>query len=365
MNISLLSKRREISLKVGLIGCGGIAPAHLMAYQKFKDVEVVGLCDLDVEKAKNLTRKFRIKKAKAFDDYLDLCEIKDLELVDICTPVSTHARIVCDVAKHVPAILVEKPMALNISECDLMINAVEKHKAKLCIGHSQIFSPNIVKAKALIDSGEFNLFSFNTIQKESFELLNKRGLAAEWNVNPRQRGIIWEVCTHLVYLQLHFLPDIKEVYAVGGKVKYPVYDDFAILLRTKDERFGLIELSWVSKETDIIYELSDFSGKRLQIYRDFDYFLVKDESPPFSVGSVLRNIFVDGKRVLYKWTRFGISYLQKRKILPLTNLILSYIETIKKDLPPPVSPNDGRNTVRLLECIEKSLKLRKPINFSH
>jgi len=350
-------------MKIGLVGCGGIAPAHLIAYRKIQGIEVVGLCDLDMEKANNLAAKFKIEKT--FDNYWDLFEVEDLELVDICTPVSTHARIVSDAAKAVPAIFVEKPMALTVSECDLMIKEVEKYGAKLCVGHSQIFSPNIMRAKALVDSGEFNLLSFKTLQKESFELLNARELAAEWNVTSKQRGIIWEVCTHLAYLQLHFLPDITEVYALGGRVKYPVFDDFVVLLRTKDERFGSIELSWVSKETDIIYELSDFSGKRLQIYRDFDYFLVKDESPPFSVSSVLRNVFVDGKRVLQKWTRFGISYFQKRKILPLTNLINSYIEAIRKDLPPPVSPNDGRKTINLLECIENSLVEKKPVRINH
>jgi len=49
-------------VKVGLIGCGGIAPAHLLAYRKFQGLEVVGLCDLDLEKAKNLAAKFKIEK---------------------------------------------------------------------------------------------------------------------------------------------------------------------------------------------------------------------------------------------------------------------------------------------------------------
>lgn len=348
-------------MKVGLIGCGGIAPAHLRVYQSMKNVDVIGLCDINLEKAKNLATKFKIRKT--FESYRNLFEIKDLELVDICTPVSTHAQIVCDAAKTVPAIIVEKPMALNIHECDIMIKEVKKRGSKLCIGHGQIFSPNIMRAKALVDSGAFHLFSFTTMQKESFELLKAHDLAPAWNVTPKQRGIIWEVCSHLAYLQLHFLPDIEEVYAVGGKIKYPVYDDFAALLRTKSQRFGMIELSWLSKETDIVYELRDFSGKRLQIYRDFDYFLEKAKSPPFTVSGVLRNLFADEKRVLQKWARFGLSYVRKRKLLPAVNLITKYVEAIEKDLPPPVSPEDGRSTINLLECIEKSLNEKRAVKF--
>ena len=328
-------------------------------YQSLKDVEVVGLCDLNLDRAKNLAAMFKIEKT--FEDYWDMFEKEDLDLVDICTPVSTHARIVCDAAKAVPAILLEKPMALNVSECEEMTKEVEKHGSKLCIGHSQIFSPHIQRAKSMADSDAFNLFSFRTTLKASFEILRAYNLTPAWNVSPEQRGIIWEVCCHHAYLQLHFLPDIREVYAIGSKVKYPVYDDFAVLLRTTGQRFGIIELSWLSHETEVVYELRDSTGKRVQIHWEFDYFLENSEEPPFTVGKVARNFFVDEKRILQKWARFGICYFRKRKLLPTFNLISSYIESIKKDLPPPVSAEDGRNTINLLECIEKSLDEHRPV----
>jgi predicted dehydrogenase len=350
-------------MRIGIIGCGGIAPAHIQIYQSLKDVEVVSLCDLNLERAKFLASKFRIPKT--YSNYWDMFEKEKLDLVDICTPVSTHLKLVCDAAEVNPAILVEKPMALNVSECDRIIDKVKKHGSKLCIGHSQIFSPRIVKAKSMVDSGTFNLLCFSTVQKESFEMLKRYGLAPAWNVSPEQRGIIWEVCCHLAYLQLHFLPDIQEVYAVGNKVKYPVYDDFAVLLRTKEKRFGIIELSWLSRETETIYELRDVGGKRMQIHWEFDYFLENVEEPPFTISKVFRNFFVDEKRILQKWLRFGICYFRKRKLLPIFNLINSYIDAIKKDLPPPVSPKDGRNTINLLECIEKSLDVRRPVAISH
>lgn len=349
-------------MKIGIIGCGGIAPTHIQVYQSLKNVKVVALCDLNLEKAKNLVAKIKIEKT--YENYWDMLEKEDIDLVDICTPVSTHAKIVCDVAQKVPAILVEKPMALNVSECDEMIKAVKKHGSKLCIGHNQIFSTNIQRVKTMIDSGSFNLFSFRTAQKESFEILKQYKLASAWNVLPEQRGIIWEVCSHLAYLQLYFLPDIKEVYAVGGKVKYPVYDDFTVLLRTTGQRFGVIELSWLSHETETVYELRDTTGRTLQVYWEFDYMLEKSEDPPFSASKVVRNIFADEKRILQKWVRFGICYLLKRKLLPMFNLISNYIESIKKDLPPPVSPEDGKKTIKLLESIEKSLDEQRPVTIN-
>jgi len=349
-------------MKVGIIGCGGIAPLHIRAYKRLENVEVAGVCDLNLERAKTLAAKFRI--GKTFRDYWDMFEKEDLDLVDICTPVSTHVKIVCEAAKAVPAILVEKPMALTVSECEEMIKTVEKHGRKLCIGHSQIFSPHIQKLKSMVDSGILDLFSFRTTLKASFEMLRVYNLVAAWNVSPEQRGIIWEVCCHHAYLQLHFLPYITEVYAVGSKVKYPVYDDFAVLLRTAGERFGIIELSWISRETEVNYELRAYDGRRVEINWEFDQMLEKSEDPPYTVGHVAKNILVDEKRVLQKWARFASCYFKRRKLLPTFNLLKSYIESIKKDLPPPISPEDGRNAINLLECIEKSLKEKQTVTLN-
>lgn len=346
-------------MKVGLIGCGGIAPAHVGVYKNMKDVEISSVCDLNLERARSLASKFGIEKT--YQSYWDMFEKEKPDLVDICTPVSTHSKIVCDAAEAVPALLVEKPMGLNVSQCDEMIRKVEKYGRKLCIGHSQIFSPNVKKATAMVNSENFNLHSFTTVQKESFEILKARDLAPMWNVMPEQKGIIWEVCCHLAYLHLHFLPDIREVYAVGSKVKYPVYDDFAVLLRTSREAFGMIELSWLSRETECIYELRDTTGRRLQIHWEFDYMLENKQEPPFTAALVSKNILVDQKRLFQKWSKFASSYIKKRKLLPIFNLISEFAESIKQDKKSPVTPKEGRSTVSLLESIEKSLDEKRPV----
>jgi predicted dehydrogenase len=352
-----------MSLKVGLIGCGGIAPIHLDVYKKLeKDVEVVSLCDLNIEKAKFLAKKFKVKKI--FENYLDMIDKTGLDLVDICTPISTHAQIVCDIAKDVPAILVEKPMALTVSQCDEMIKTVEKYGSKLCIGHNQIFSPHIQKVKTMIDSGMFNLLSLETTLRGNFDTLLAHNMASKLNVSPEQRGVLWEVCCHHAYLHLYFLPHIREVYAVGGKFKHQVYDDFAVLLRASDERFGVIRISWISNAFDVNYEFMDSSGKRIAILWEFDCILEKSDYPPFNFYLVAKNFLVDEKRIFKKWLRLGIRYIKNRKILPTFNLIQRYIQAIKEDASPPVTPKDGRKTVALLEAIEKSLDTNFPVKIS-
>ena len=73
-------------MKIGIIGCGGIAPYHIGSYKKLKDAEVVALCDLNIDRAKALANRFNIKKT--YSDYWDMFD-EGLDYVDICTPVST------------------------------------------------------------------------------------------------------------------------------------------------------------------------------------------------------------------------------------------------------------------------------------
>jgi predicted dehydrogenase len=351
-------------MNVALIGCGGAANGHMKVLCRIENVNVVAVCDLNLERARALAHRFNVKET--YTDYNELLRQENLDLVDICTPVSTHARIACDVAKVVPAIYLEKPMAINLHECNEMIQTMKKNSTKLCVGHNQIFLSSVQEAKSLIEAGKYDLLSFRTSVKENFELLKSYKLLNDWMVTPSQRGIIWESCCHLAYLQLHFLPDIEEVYAVGGKTKYPVYDSFAVLLRTASDRFGQIELSWLTKETDIVYEAVDSQGKQLKIFRDFDYLDEDSSLPPYTLRGVVSSFAADERRFLRKWLQFGSGYIHHRKLNSHMRLISSFISSAQKNLPPPVTPEDGRNTINLLECIEKSLEEKRPIrvNFS-
>ena len=347
-------------MNVGLIGCGRVANIHMGAYKAMSRVNVVAVSDVDINRAKAFAELHKIDKA--FSNYTDLFEVKDLGFVDVCTPTSTHELIVRDAAKSGLDVLMEKPMGRNSEECEKMIEESRKHGTKLCVCHNQLFYPYVRRLKLIADSEDFDLVSFRTSHRENFEWLKAHGLAQPWNVSPEHGGILWEVGCHLAYLQLHFLKDVKEVYTLGAKAKYPVWDDFIVLLRTSSQRWGIMEISWVAQESEIVYEIFGTNGRRVQTFLPHGYIIERTQESPANVAGALRNFCTDEKRLLKKWWKFAVDQVKKPQ-LGHFDLISIYIESLEKDFISPVTGEDGRNAVRLLECIEESLNTRKPVSF--
>jgi len=349
-------------MNVGLIGCGRVANIHMDVYKTMRKVNVVAVSDADINRAKVFAESCKIDKI--FSNYMDLFEIKDLDFVDVCTPTSTHEAIVCDAAKCGLNVLVEKPLGRNSEECEKMVKGSRKHGTRLCVCHNQLFFPYVRRLKSIADSKGFDLTSFRTSHRENFEWLKAHGLAQPWNVSPEHGGILWEVGTHLAYVQLHFLRNaVKGVYALGVKAKYPVWDDLIVLLRTSSQYWGIMEISWVAQESEIVYEISSSSGRRVQTYLFHGYTIERTQENAANFTGVLRNFFIDEKRLFTKWKKFAIDQI-KRPQSGHFELISAYVESLEKDSLPPVTGEDGRNAIRLLECIEESLKERRPVNYS-
>ena len=348
-------------MKVGLIGCGRVAHVHMRAYKAMSKVNVVAVADADINRAKAFAGPYKIDKI--FSNYMDIFEVEDLGFVDVCTPTSTHESIVRDAAKSGLNVLMEKPMGRNSIECGRMIEESRKHGIRLCVCHNQLFYPYVRRLKSIADSEGFDLASFRTFHKENFEFLKAHGLAHDWNLSPENGGILWEVGCHLAYLQLHFLKDIEEVYALGVKAKYQVWDDFMVLLRTSSQRYGIMVISWVAQESEIVYEVIGSDGRRVQTFLPHGYIIERTQKSLASAADVARSWFSDERRLFTKWWKFVKDQVEKPQ-LGHFDLISSYVESLEKGSSSPVTGEDGRNAVRLLECIEESLEERRSVSYS-
>ncbi|GAA0286016.1 putative dehydrogenase [Gracilibacillus halotolerans] len=140
-------------LRVAIIGTGAICPAHIQGYLQFTEkCKIVALCDLYPEKAKQINEEYKIGAA-VYNDYKEMLKNEQLDLVSVCTPPYTHAEITIaslDSGKHV---LVEKPMASSLEECDAMLEAAARNNKKLSVVAQNRFTTPMMRLKHVLDSG--------------------------------------------------------------------------------------------------------------------------------------------------------------------------------------------------------------------
>lgn len=139
-------------LKIAIIGAGAIANAHINSYLQFKErCEIVALCDLYPDKAEAKKNEFGLN-ARVVSDYKELLD-DEIDLISVCLPPYAHAPITVDFLNAGSHVLVEKPMASSLEECDLMIEAAQKSGKILSVVAQNRFTNPIMKLKQMLDTG--------------------------------------------------------------------------------------------------------------------------------------------------------------------------------------------------------------------
>jgi UDP-N-acetyl-2-amino-2-deoxyglucuronate dehydrogenase len=140
-------------IRVAVIGIGAIAVAHIEAYITFGErCQIVALCDMYADKAEQYKQKYKLE-CTIFNDYHELLSRDDIDLVSVCTPPYTHADIAVDAFKAGKHVIVEKPMASSLDECDRMNEAAEASGKILSVVSQNRFGDSVIKLKQVLDSG--------------------------------------------------------------------------------------------------------------------------------------------------------------------------------------------------------------------
>jgi UDP-N-acetyl-2-amino-2-deoxyglucuronate dehydrogenase len=137
-------------LKLGVIGVGRVAMAHLNALMDLKaQIELVAIADLRADRAKEIAEEFGV--INVYSDYHDLLADREIEAVIVCLPNHLHHPVCRDAARANKHILVEKPMAMNIAEADEMIEEARAHEVILMVGQSRRFSEAMKEIRKRLD----------------------------------------------------------------------------------------------------------------------------------------------------------------------------------------------------------------------
>lgn len=153
-------------INVAIVGTGGISPAHIEAYLAFPQrCKIVALVDIIPEKAADKAKMYGLT-CDILDDHKKLLDRTDIDLVDICTPPYVHAEIAINALNAGKHVVVEKPMAASLEECDGMIAAAQANHKELSVIAQNRFRTPVVNLKRVLDSGKAG--AIRHIQVDSF-----------------------------------------------------------------------------------------------------------------------------------------------------------------------------------------------------
>lgn len=145
-------------LRIGIIGTGGIAFAHIEAYKdrakNVGDIEIVAGCDIIPGKAEEFFKANGVDNVRCYTSHEEMLEKEHLDAVSVCTYNRQHAAPTICAMKHGVNVLLEKPFAVTLEECVEMMR-VEKETGKiLTIGFQPRFDKNMKQIKRIVESGE-------------------------------------------------------------------------------------------------------------------------------------------------------------------------------------------------------------------
>ena len=194
-------------IRVGIIGCGNIAVAHLNGYRNCANfAQVVALSDLNTTNAKKLREEFTLE-ADVYGDYHKMLKSKGVDVVDICLPIIAHSDAAIASAKAGKHILIEKPFANTLSEAKQIVKATDEARVTLMVAHDQRFRAQHLKMKQFIESGKIGrIVSARADINQNIEAILPQG---HWHYS--HRGALISIGIHMLDLLRYFVGNVKRI----------------------------------------------------------------------------------------------------------------------------------------------------------
>lgn len=193
------------TFRAGVIGCGFFAQNHLHAWRDIPDVELAAVCDLDRAKAEASAATHGV--ASVYDDAEAMLRAESLDFVDIVTTMPTHRAIAELAAAHRVPMIVQKPFAPTIEDCQAIVNAAAASAVPLMVHENFRFQTPIRAVREVLDSGVIGRPFFGRIGwRTAFDVYaNQPYLALE------KRFILLDLVIHLFDVDRYLFGEVDQL----------------------------------------------------------------------------------------------------------------------------------------------------------
>jgi predicted dehydrogenase len=312
--------------RVGIIGAGAIASAYVDVFAGIDRARVVGVADVDGDRAAALASRFG---CLPFPSHGALAANTDLDAVIVCTPPATHAAIIRSFLEAGVAVLSEKPLTVNTSTARDLLAVAAQHGTMLSMASKFRFVPDVAAAKVKLAAGEIGEV---VLVENAFT--SRVDMSRRWNSDPALAGggVLIDNGTHSVDLIRHVVGAISHVMAVDIRrvQNLPVEDTARMVLRTGCGVMAAIDLSWsIDKSSD-------------------DFLTVYGSEGEIRIGWRRSEI----RRRGGDWERFGDGY---DKVASMRGAVCDFFTALDGRAPAVTTPIDALASVAVIEAAYRSM----------
>lgn len=231
-------------MNYALIGCGRIAVNHMKAALLNK-LNIVAVCDVNLDAMKHLLAAYDLKQAKCYTDYKTMLAENDIQLAAIATESGLHAQIALDCIDRGVHVIIEKPMAMSIPDAEEIIRRSEAKGVKVCACHQNRFNKSIRKIREAVEMERFGRMFHGTAHvrwARDYEYYSRAKWRGTWE---QDGGALMNQCIHNIDLLRWMMGD--EIECVTGMTDrlhhdYIEAEDLGIaLIRFTNGAYGIVE----------------------------------------------------------------------------------------------------------------------------
>lgn len=356
-----------IKYKIGIIGCGKVAHLHAKAINNLECAILTGVWSRSASTAEGFARQYKVN---AYDDIATMVTDSSMDLVIVCTPHPFHKEPTIEAAKAGAHILVEKPLASSLEDCDAMIAACKESKVKLGVISQRRWYAPVSRVKRAIDDGKIGKPAFGTINMLGWRDQNYYD-SDEWRGTWEMEGggVLVNQAPHQLDIFQWYMGDIDEVYGVQRNLNHPyieVEDTALAIVKFKSGAIGNIIVS--NSQKPGIYgkvQIHGENGASVGVQTDGGAMFIAGmssvlEPPVNDLWSVPGE-----EKLLDKWIQEDSQFFNTidATIYYMELQIQDYMDALNKDRDPLVTGEEGRKTVELFTAIYRSSRDNMPIKF--
>jgi len=328
-------------LSVGVVGLGYWGPNLARNFSQIQECHLGALCDLDLSRLEKMRSLY--PGVARFSDVGSMLDESDIDIVAVATPVPFHfevAKAALLAGKHV---LIEKPLASSVAECEELIELADSKGLTLMVGHTFLYSASIQMIKKIIDSGELGEIRYINSQRLNLGLFQK-------DIN-----VVWDLAPHDISIILHLLGLTPELVNCQGNAHItPGIEDVSNLsLSFQSGQFATIQSSWL--EPRKVRQMTIVGTRKMIVYDDIApmekirIYDTRIEAPPHydSFGEF---------QYSYHYGDCFVPYIEQSE--PLRQMCQCFLDAILDGTPTISSGARGLEVVRILEASSRSLAAR-------